>query len=118
MKKAQWPAAKIDSTIKRGPHKSALKDSLFLRREFAAMMHKGQWTVIPAYLTRRLKGVRMSPVGIMSQRDRFPRTIMDYSFYDVNEDTATVAPNQAIAPHPACNTRSQPSIRTGVHVQD
>jgi hypothetical protein len=93
---SQWPAAKIDSTIKHGPYTSALKELLFLRQEFAAMMRKVQWTVLPASLARKLKGIRISPVGIVPQRDRRPRTIVDYSFYDVNDDNVTIAPGQSV----------------------
>jgi hypothetical protein len=96
MKTAQLPTAKIDSTIKRGPHKSALKELLFLWQEFAAMMRKGQWTVLPASLARKLKGIRISPVDIVPQRDRRPRTIVDYSFYAVNDDTLPIAPCQSM----------------------
>jgi hypothetical protein len=47
MKIAKWSVAKIYSTIKRVPHKSALKEWIFLQQEFDTMMHKGQWTVLP-----------------------------------------------------------------------
>jgi hypothetical protein len=97
MKTAQWPAAKIDNTIKRGPHKSVLKELLFLWQEFAAMMRKGQSTVLPdPTLSRNLKGIRISPVGIVPQRNRRPHTIVDYSLYDVNDDTAPIAPGQSM----------------------
>jgi hypothetical protein len=76
MKTVNWPATKIDSTINRGPHKSPLKELLFLWQEFAAMMRKGQWTVLPASMAQKLKGMRISPVGIGPQRDRGPRTII------------------------------------------
>jgi hypothetical protein len=61
MNTAQWPAAKIDSTIKRRPHKSALKELLFLRQEFAAMMRKGQWTVLPASLAQKTQRDKDKP---------------------------------------------------------
>jgi hypothetical protein len=71
-KTSQWPIAKIDSTIKRGPHKLDFKDLLFLRLEFSAMMREGQWTVFPASLARKLKGIRIIPNGIVPQRDSSP----------------------------------------------
>jgi hypothetical protein len=58
------------------------------------MMRKDQWTVLPVPLARKLKGIRISPVGIVPQRDCRPRTIVDYSFYDVNDDNAPIAPGQ------------------------
>jgi hypothetical protein len=84
IKTVQWPAAKFNSTIKRNPHKSALKEWLFLGEGFVYMMHKGQWVLLASSLTRMLKGVRIIPVDVVPTRDRHPRTIMDYSFYDIN----------------------------------
>jgi hypothetical protein len=60
------------------------------------MMRKVQWTVSPAPLARKLKGIRISPVGIVPQREHCPRMIVDYSFYDVNDDTAPIAPGQSM----------------------
>jgi hypothetical protein len=82
--------------MKRSSHKSALQERLFLRQEFAAIMRKGQWTLLPASLARKLKGLCISPIGVVLQRDHHPRTIMDYSFYNVNDDTALVAPNESM----------------------
>jgi hypothetical protein len=60
------------------------------------MMRKGQWIVLPASLARKLKGIRISPVGIVAQHDRHPRTIVDYSLYDVNYGTSPIAPGQSM----------------------
>jgi hypothetical protein len=59
-------------------------------------MRKGQWIVLPALLAQKIKGIRIRPIGIVPQRDRRPRTIVDYSFYDVNDDTAPIAPGQSM----------------------
>jgi hypothetical protein len=43
-----------------------------------------------------MRKLRISPIGVVPQRDRRPRTIVDYSFCDVNEDTAPWAPAKAM----------------------
>jgi hypothetical protein len=88
MKSAPWTAAKIDKTIKRGPHNSTSQKLL------AAMMRKHQWTLITASLACSLKGLRVSPIDVVPHCDCRPRMTVDYSFYDVNDDTTQVAPNE------------------------
>jgi hypothetical protein len=60
------------------------------------MIKKGQWTVLPVQLVRHMRKLRISPTGVVPQRDCRPRTIVDYSFCDVNEDTAPWAPAEAM----------------------
>jgi hypothetical protein len=52
----QWPIAKLNSAINRGPHKLAGKEWMSVRQGLPAMMRKGQWTVLPASLARKLEG--------------------------------------------------------------
>jgi hypothetical protein len=61
----------------------------------ADMIEKGQWIMLPADQARKLPNLRISPIGVVPQRDRRPRTIVDYSFSDVNLDTCPVAPQEA-----------------------
>jgi hypothetical protein len=68
----------------------------FLRQEFVSMINKGQWTVLPARLVSHMRNLTVSPVEVFPQRDRGPRTIVDYSFCDVNEDTAPWAPTESM----------------------
>jgi hypothetical protein len=60
------------------------------------MIKKGQWTVFPARLVRHMRKLRISPIRVVSQRDRQPRTVVDYSLCDVNEDTVPWAPSEAM----------------------
>jgi hypothetical protein len=60
------------------------------------MMRKGRWTLLPASSARKLKGIRISPIGVAPQRNLRSRTILDYSCYDVNDDTAPVTPNDSM----------------------
>jgi hypothetical protein len=56
------------------------------------MIRKGQWTLLPARLVLNELQLRLSPLGVVHQRDRRPRTISDYSFFGVNHETLTLSP--------------------------
>jgi hypothetical protein len=56
------------------------------------MVHKGQWVLLPASLVLDEPNLRLSPLGVAPQRDRRPRTISDYTYSRVNEDTVVVTP--------------------------
>ena len=61
------------------------------------MIHKGQWVVLPAAVAaNHLPELRLSPPGVIPQRDRRPRWIGDYSFSEVNKDTLDIAPSEAM----------------------
>ena len=44
----------------------------------------------------RLKHLRLSPLGVVPQRNRRPRLIVDYTFSGVNDETACLAPAEAM----------------------
>jgi hypothetical protein len=62
----------------------------------AAMCAKGQWMVLPYALVRCLPQLRISPIGVVPQHERRPRTIVDLSFFGVNADTLPLAPLDAM----------------------
>ncbi|VEU33676.1 unnamed protein product [Pseudo-nitzschia multistriata] len=68
----------------------------FLREEYADMMDKQQWTVLPARLVTKIKGLRLSPLGLVPQRGRRDRMISDYSYFGVNKATVSEAPVEAM----------------------
>jgi hypothetical protein len=96
MKTGPWSAAQKASALRRGPHKSALEHVDFLRQELVDMIHKGQWTLLPAAQVLHMTNLRLSPLGVVPQRDRRPRTISDYSFFDVNDETCPLAPLESM----------------------
>ena len=51
----------------------------FLHEEFADMIAKAYWVVLPADAVKDLPGLRISPPGVVSQLGRCPRSIVDYS---------------------------------------
>ena len=57
---------------------------------------KGFWTVLPLDDAIRLPGLRLSPLGVVPQRERRPRLIVDYTFSRVNQSTVGLAPAEAM----------------------
>ena len=76
-----WTEGERQAALKRGPHRSATEHTLFLREEFASMIEKGQWVVLPYSVAKGLPGLRLSPPGVKLERDRWPRWLINYSFF-------------------------------------
>ena len=93
---APWPLDKIQHAIERGPHRSCLEHIEFLHEEFSDMINKSQWVVLPYYQVKHFPNLRLSPPGVIPQRGRRPRWIVDYSWYDVNNDTLPIHPSNAM----------------------
>ena len=60
------------------------------------MIRKEQWVVLPYQVANQLPNLRLSPPGVVLERDRRPRWIVDYSFSGVNQDTLPLAPSEAM----------------------
>jgi hypothetical protein len=65
----------------------------FLRQEFSKMIEAGQWLAVPYSVVHHLENLRLSLSGVVPQRDRRPRPIVDYTYSDVNNGTLSVAPD-------------------------
>ena len=81
---------------KRGCHKSARDHTEFVCDELADFCRQGYWTVLPFAAVQSWPSLRLSPLGVVPQRDRRPRLIVDYTFWGVNYDTARLAPKEAM----------------------
>ena len=55
-----WSRAKIDAALQRGAHRSCLEHLEFLHEEFADMIAKAYWVVLPAEAVKHLPGLRVS----------------------------------------------------------
>lgn len=86
-----WSAGRVHAALSRGPHKSCAEYLDFLREEFVDMRSKMQWVVLPISAVEHLPGLRISPPGVVPQRDRRPRWIVDYTFSGVNPETLAIA---------------------------
>jgi hypothetical protein len=92
LKTGKWSRAQKLSTIKRGSHQSACQHSDFLCEEFFDMIRKGHRVLLSAHLVLEDDKLRLSPLGVVPQRDRRPRTICDYTIFSVNLDTTPLTP--------------------------
>ena len=86
-----WSRQRIEQSMRRGAHKSCFEYLEFLEEEFIDMINKDQWVILPYSVVQDLPGLRLSPPGVVPQRDRRPRWICDYTFYAVNLDTLPLA---------------------------
>lgn len=101
MATAPWSPERRASTLAQGPHKSAFEHAEFLGDELVEFILKGQWIVLPYSVVKTLprriiRQLRISPMGVVPQRDRRPRVIVDYSFFGVNQETTKLAPREAM----------------------
>jgi hypothetical protein len=60
------------------------------------MINQGFWIILPYSTVKDWPTLRLSPLGVVPQRERRPRTIVDYSFNMVNTDTLKLAPPEAM----------------------
>jgi hypothetical protein len=95
-KNEPWSLLQKLQALKRGTHASAINHINFLTDEFVNMTEKGHWVVLPVRLVFDKANLRISPLGVVPQRDSRPRTISDYSFFLVNEDTVDLAPAESM----------------------
>ena len=91
-----WSHTQISAALSRGAHRSCLEHLEFLHEEFVDMIQKSQWVILPAKAVQSLPGLRVSPPGVVPQRERRPRWICDYSWSQVNEETLPLAALEAM----------------------
>ena len=87
-----WSHEKIQETARRGPHKSAKDYADFVRDEMASFAEQGFWVVLPLPEVEDRSRLRLSPLGVVPQRDRRPRIINDLTFSGVNNETVRAGP--------------------------
>ena len=91
-----WDRESISIALARGSHQSALSHLEFLRDEMADMIEQGYWVILPYSNVLHLPHLRLSPLGVVPQRDRRPRIIVDYTFWGINDDTVPLAPSESM----------------------
>jgi hypothetical protein len=92
----KWSPAKIRDMARRGPHKSAKDHAAFVREEMASFAEQGFWVVLPLHEVEDRELLRLSPLGVVPQRDRRPRIINDLTFSGVNDETVRNGPAAAM----------------------
>lgn len=93
---APWDRARRDAAVLRGPHKSSKGEREFVSEEMLDFCSQGYWIVLPYDAVAEWQNLRVSPLGVIPQRDRRPRLIVDYSYSGVNADTVPLAPRGAM----------------------
>ena len=88
-----WTEDQRDLAMRRGPHPSAKGNETFIREEFADMIAVGHWLALPYELVKTLPALRLSPTGVVPQKERRDRIIVDYTFSGVNQATSALAPD-------------------------
>jgi len=99
-----WGEPRRQQVLRRGPHKSCQDHLEFLRAEMLSFARKSFWTLLPYRLWRKkmlkeggaLLNTRLSPPGVIPQRDRRPRWIIDYTYYLLNQETLELGPEEAM----------------------
>ena len=91
-----WDSQRIRQAIRRGPHKSAKEHLGFVCQEILEFCDQGFWTVLPLSSALCLPNLRVSPLGVVPQRERRPRLIVDYTYSGVNQETVRLAPPEAM----------------------
>jgi hypothetical protein len=96
METEPWLQDLKDERFNRGLHKSCEGHLDFLREEMLEFVEKGCWTLLPHRLAREMKHLRVLPLGIIPQRERRPRLIVDCSFWEVNGETLSLSPRESM----------------------
>ena len=91
-----WDTDRLLQALRRGSHRSAKDEVEFVCTEMVEFCDQGFWVVLPWRVALRLKHLRLSPLGVVPQRNRRPRLIVDYTFSGVNDETARLAPAEAM----------------------
>ena len=79
-----------------GAHSSANDHKEFLRDKLADMVEAGHLLVLKYSSVRYATDLRISPLGVVPQRDCQPRPIVDYTFSSVNKATVKLAPPESM----------------------
>lgn len=93
-----WLAECEDEAFCLGPHKSSQGERAFVSAagEMIDFCRQGYWLVLPQGVVSDWPNLRILPLGVVLQRDRRPRLIVDYSFSSVNAETVQLAPHEAM----------------------
>ena len=86
----------LQAAVDRGPHPSAVEHQEFLWEESLEMCKRRHTMVLPFSAVKHLRGVQVSPPGVVPQANRRPRTIADLTFWGVNEATVDLTHKEAM----------------------
>lgn len=91
-----WTPSQLLMASERGSHPSTLAHAEFLRNEMADLIAQHFWIILPYDLVCHIPNLRLSPMGVVPQRERRPRIIVDYTYSRINLDTVAAAPSESM----------------------
>ncbi len=95
-----WTFQQKQQAFQQGPHVSAAKIyASFVLEDMYQMVREGYWCVLPFAAVAAYPHLKLSPAGVVPQRERRPRIILDYSFphdNNVNTSSLPIAPTHAM----------------------
>jgi hypothetical protein len=92
-----WSLQQRDAVHTRSSHRSvAVNYSDFLLQDMYKYLQMGFWTVLPYDAVRHFGPLCLAPAGVIPQRERRPRLIIDYSFYQTNQSAISLQPAHAM----------------------
>ena len=92
LKTPPWTIEARDEAMQYGAHSSANGHIDFIHDKLVDMVEAGHWLVLPYSTVWHATDLQISPLGVVPQRDRQPRPIVDYTFSGVNKATVKLAP--------------------------
>jgi hypothetical protein len=91
-----WSRERQQQAVIRGPHPSSQSEREFVHQEIYDFCRQGYWIVLPYSVVSEWPHLRISPLGVVPQRNRRPRLIVDYTYSQVNAETVKLAPPEAM----------------------
>jgi hypothetical protein len=92
-----WSLQRKDMAVQRGPHPSVAHiHTSFLLEDMYDMVCMGFWLVLPYSAIRNQHHLCIAPSGVIPQRERRPRPIIDYTYNGINQTALDIAPLQAM----------------------
>jgi hypothetical protein len=97
MHMAPWPLHQCDAAYHRGAHTSATHQfTSYLHADQHNYIKMGYWTLLPYHLLQHLPHLCLAPAGAAPQWECRPRPIMDYSFYNTNQECVLLHPQHVV----------------------
>lgn len=93
---APCPVEHQHNAMKRGPHKSSYGEREFVHQEVLDFCCQGYWLVLPFESVKGWPSLQISPLGVVPQRNRRPRLIVNYTWSALNSETLKLAPHKAM----------------------
>jgi hypothetical protein len=88
-----WDPTLKTTAFRRGPHPSASRQYAdFLQLDMYDYVRMGFWVILPFSAISSHPYLKLAPAGVVPQRDRRPRPIMDYTYNNVNQTSLPIAP--------------------------